>query len=133
MVSNIPFGSYHPKWTGYLTTYSSIFGWNFRKVWKVTLPFTFYPKFPKFSVKSGGAYHLTEKSGWGIESIMVSDLPVYRRIAISVTVWIQKRGEFVQRATSTPSSLAQSLYWTIRVIQPRTVASMRQDEAVASS
>ena len=33
-----------------------------------------------------GAYHLTEKSGWGIESIMVSDLPVYRRIATSVTV-----------------------------------------------
>ena len=30
-----------------------------------------------------GAYHLTEKSGWGVESIMVSDLPVYRRIAIS--------------------------------------------------
>ena len=27
-----------------------------------------------------GAYHLTEKSGWGVESIMVSDLPVYRRI-----------------------------------------------------
>ena len=24
-----------------------------------------------------GAYHLTEKSGWGMESIMVSDLPVY--------------------------------------------------------
>ena len=24
-----------------------------------------------------GAYHLTEKSGWGVESIMVSDLPVY--------------------------------------------------------
>ena len=37
-----------------------------------------------------GAYHLTEKSGWGVESIMVSDLPVYRRIATSVTVWIQK-------------------------------------------
>ena len=28
-----------------------------------------------------GAYHLTEKCGWGAESIMVSDLPVYRRIA----------------------------------------------------
>ena len=27
-----------------------------------------------------GAYHLTEKSGWGVQSIMVSDLPVYRRI-----------------------------------------------------
>ena len=40
--------------------------------------------------KTRGAYHLTEKSGWGVESIMVSDLPVYRRIATSVTVWIQK-------------------------------------------
>ena len=35
---------------------------------------------------SWGAYHLTEKSGWGVESIMVSDLPVYRRVATSVTV-----------------------------------------------
>ena len=33
-----------------------------------------------------GAYLLAEKSGWGVESIIVSDLPVYRRIAISVTV-----------------------------------------------
>ena len=33
-----------------------------------------------------GAYHLTEKSGWGIKGIMVSDLPVYRRNATSVTV-----------------------------------------------
>ena len=33
-----------------------------------------------------GAYHLTEKSGWGVESIMVSDLPVYRRNFTSVTV-----------------------------------------------
>ena len=33
-----------------------------------------------------GAYHLTEKSCWGVESIMVSDLPVYRRNATSVTV-----------------------------------------------
>ena len=33
-----------------------------------------------------GAYHLAETSGWGVESIIVSDLPVYRRIAISVTV-----------------------------------------------
>ena len=39
-----------------------------------------------------GAYHLTEESGWGVESIMVSDWPVYCRIATSVTVWIQKRG-----------------------------------------
>ena len=36
--------------------------------------------------EASGAYHLTEKSGWGVESIMVSDLPVYRRIATSVTV-----------------------------------------------
>ena len=47
------------------------------------------------SEKTWGAYHLTEKSGWGVESIMVSDLPVYRRNATSVTVWIQKKGEFV--------------------------------------
>ena len=33
-----------------------------------------------------GAYHLTEKSGWGVKSIMVSDLPVYCRNATSVTV-----------------------------------------------
>ena len=33
-----------------------------------------------------GAYHLSEKSGWGVESIMVSDLPVYCRNATSVTV-----------------------------------------------
>ena len=33
-----------------------------------------------------GAYHLTEKSGWGSKSIMVSNLPVYRRNATSVTV-----------------------------------------------
>ena len=32
------------------------------------------------------AYHLAEKSGWGVESIIVSDLPVYCRIATSVTV-----------------------------------------------
>ena len=47
-------------------------------------------KFPEKRGKSEkvawGAYHLTEKSGWGVESIMVSDLPVYRRNAISVTV-----------------------------------------------
>ena len=34
--------------------------------------------------ETSGAYHLTEKPGWGVESIMVSDLPVYRRIATSV-------------------------------------------------
>ena len=45
------------------------------------------------SAKSWGAYILTEESGWGVESIMVSDWPVYCRIAISVTLWIQKRGE----------------------------------------
>ena len=32
MVRNIPFGSYQPEWKDYLKTYSSIFGWNFRKV-----------------------------------------------------------------------------------------------------
>ena len=35
---------------------------------------------------SWGAYHLTEESGWGVENIMVSDLPVYRRVATAVTV-----------------------------------------------
>ena len=38
--------------------------------------------------ETSGAYHLTEKSGWGVESIMVSDLPVYRRIATSVHVML---------------------------------------------
>ena len=32
MVSNIPFGSHQPEWKAYLKTYSSIFGWNFRKI-----------------------------------------------------------------------------------------------------
>ena len=36
--------------------------------------------------KTWGAYHLTEKSGWGVESLMVSDLQVYRKITTSVTV-----------------------------------------------
>ena len=36
--------------------------------------------------KIWGAYHLTEKFGWGVESIMVSNLPVYRRNAKSVRV-----------------------------------------------
>ena len=45
---NIPFGLYQPEWTDYLKMYSSIFGWNFRKV---TLPFTFHLEFPKFAVK----------------------------------------------------------------------------------
>ena len=48
-----------------------------------------------------GAYHLTEKFGWGVESIMVSDLPVYRRIATSVTVEIQKRANIVYRESGT--------------------------------
>ena len=35
-----------------------------------------------------GSYHLTEKKGWGVESIiiLVSDLLGYRRSATSVTV-----------------------------------------------
>ena len=37
-------------------------------------------------IESLGAYHLTEKTSWGVESIMVSDLTVYRRNATSVTV-----------------------------------------------
>ena len=45
------------------------------------------------SAKSGGAYHLTEKTGWGVESIMVSDWPVYCRIVTSVAVWIKKMGD----------------------------------------
>ena len=32
---------------------------------------------------------------------MVSDIPVYRRIATSVMVWIQKKGEFVSREFGT--------------------------------
>ena len=39
-----------------------------------------------------GAYHLTEKSGWGVESIMVSDLPVYRSIATSRIRFESKKG-----------------------------------------
>ena len=35
---------------------------------------------------SMGAYYLKEKSSWGVESITLSHLPVYRRIATSVTV-----------------------------------------------
>ena len=42
---------------------------------------------------SRGAYHLTEKSGWGVESIMVSDLPVYHRNTTSITLSIQKKGQ----------------------------------------
>ena len=36
---------------------------------------------------------------------MVSDLPVYRRNATSVTVWIQKKGEFVSRESGTEKKL----------------------------
>ena len=39
-----------------------------------------------------GAYHLTEKSGWGVESIMVSDLPVYRSIATFRLRFESKKG-----------------------------------------
>ena len=43
-----------------------------------------------------GAYYLKEKSGWGVESITVSDLPVYRRIAISALRFESKKsGAFV--------------------------------------
>ena len=38
--------------------------------------------------ETSGAYYLTEKSGWGVESITVSDLPVYCRIATSVHVML---------------------------------------------
>ena len=41
---------------------------------------------PETITETFGAYHLTEKSGWVVESIMVSDLPVYGRIATFVTV-----------------------------------------------
>ena len=34
-------------------------------------------EFPRKNGLTLGAYHLTEKSVWGVESIMVSDLPVY--------------------------------------------------------
>ena len=33
-----------------------------------------------------GAYYLTEKSSWGVKSVMVSVLPVYRRNATSITI-----------------------------------------------
>ena len=33
-----------------------------------------------------GDYHLKEKSGWVVESVIVSDLPIYRTIATSVAV-----------------------------------------------
>ena len=45
-----------------------------------------------------GAYHLTEKCVWGVESIMVSDLPVYSWNATSVSVWIQKRAKFYRES-----------------------------------
>lgn len=44
-----------------------------------------------------GTYHLTKKSGWGVQQhIMVSCFSVNRTIATSVSVWIQKRREFVK-------------------------------------
>ena len=53
------------------------------------------------STETRGAYHFTEKSGWGVESKMVSDLAVYRGNTTSVTGWIQKKGEFVLRESGT--------------------------------
>ena len=47
------------------------------------------------STENRGSYHFTEKSGWGVESKMVSDLAVYRGNTTSVTGWIQKKGEIV--------------------------------------
>ena len=47
-----------------------------------------------------GAYHLTEKSGWGVESIMVSNLLVYRRNGLN-----PKKGEFVSRESGTEKEL----------------------------
>ena len=49
-------------------------------------PFSFKVHMPETRTETFGAYHLTEKSGWVVESIMVSDLPVYGRIATFVTV-----------------------------------------------
>lgn len=44
-----------------------------------------------------GAYHLTKKSGWGVQQhIIVSCFSVNRTIATSFSVWIQKRREFVK-------------------------------------
>ena len=49
----------------------------------------------EFLACNWGAYNLTEKSSWGVRSMMVHNLPAYCRIATSVTIWIQKRGKFV--------------------------------------
>ena len=43
-------------------------------------------KLTSFFSATWGAYHLTKKSGWSVKSIMVRDLPIYRRNATSVTV-----------------------------------------------
>ena len=51
------------------------------------------------------AHHLTEKCDWGAKSITVSDLPVYCRIATSVTVCIQKRDKLVWRECGTKKEL----------------------------
>ena len=42
--------------------------------------FFFFSRFVYGIQENWGAYHLTEKSGWGVESIMVSDLLGYRRV-----------------------------------------------------
>ena len=68
-------------WT-YLSIHS--FSLYVPHIWKEDIEDTI--EICRFNLQSRGAYHLTEKSGWGVESIMVSDLPVYRRIATSVTV-----------------------------------------------
>ena len=52
------------------------------------------------SLNIRGAYHLTEKSGSGVESIMVSNLPVYRRNGLN-----PKKGEFVSRESGTDKEL----------------------------
>ena len=50
---------------------------------------------PDRAVQGRDAYHLTEKSGWGVESMMVSDLPVYRRNAHPLRFEYKKRANFV--------------------------------------
>jgi len=49
----------------------------------------------KIETNPWGAYHLTEKSGWGVESIMGSDLPVYGRNATNRYGFNSKNGESV--------------------------------------
>ena len=78
---------------------------SFKRIWHLRQLVFIKGISPGSLVKSRGAYHLTEKSGWGVESIMVSDLPVYHRNATSVTVWIPKKGEFVSRVSGTEKEL----------------------------